>query len=445
MEEKRVSKLWKSKGIAIDKETLEAGKPTKENLADFILSLSLEDISFRFIMNTFSDFSDGKGGVSNLARPYDLLEVPTNRWSYYTDKDRTVAKSNVKPFITTLGIFVFNKILNGFNFCRLFNGYLQVTLNNKQFSNINKTLSYALLEDKITTDELKKYLDYTQWCMTFETALSPNHTEKMITCTKAINAKKNELIKKYKEELDKGSPVAAEKIENELKKFAADYLGDDPSMDTIYSNAVGDWDNNFKNMYIMKGAVQDPDPNAKQKYRVVTGNFMDGIPANEYPIAAGAGVQGAYARGKKTANGGYFEKLFIAAFQTLKLDPPGSDCGTKHHIRVRLTSDNIGDYMYCYVIKNNGELELINSETKDKYVNTTVNLRFASMCESKTGICNKCAGELFYILGEEYMGLNIAQIPDVLKLRFMKGFHNAIVQTNTMDVYKAFYPWEDEE
>ena len=95
MEEKRVSKLWKSKGIAIDKETLEAGKPTKENLADFVLSLSLEDISFRFIMNTFSDFSDGKGGVSNLARPYDLLEVPANRWSYYTDKDRTVAKANL--------------------------------------------------------------------------------------------------------------------------------------------------------------------------------------------------------------------------------------------------------------------------------------------------------------------------------------------------------------
>jgi hypothetical protein len=90
---------------------------------------------------------------------------------------------------------------------------------------------------------------------------------------------------------------------------------------------------------------------------------------------------------------------------------------------------------------SNGELELIDSITRDKYIDKDVKLRFSSMCESKTGICNKCAGELFYKLDEKYIGLALAQIPDTMKLRSMKGFHNAVVEYNTMDVYKAFYPW----
>jgi hypothetical protein len=104
----------------------------------------------------------------------------------------------------------------------------------------------------------------------------------MITCTKAIGKKKEELLKKYKKEIEAGDPVITEKIEKELLEFAKEYIGDDPSMDTILSGAGGDFNNKFKNMFVMKGAIADPDPNAKQKYRIVTGNYIDGIPAEEY-------------------------------------------------------------------------------------------------------------------------------------------------------------------
>ena len=436
----RKSKLWQLAGpISISKDDIESANITKENLVSYVFSVNKDQIIYKSIMSLFGDF-----GGKSLCKPYDLLEVPVGMFTYFTDKEKTKKKSNTNKFVTTVGVYLFNVYLRDFNLSRLFGGYINESINKKVYKKIEQTLSYGLLEDDIDTQTLKEFEDTIQWFMPFETVLAPNHTEKMITCTKAIGKKKEELIKQYKKEIEAGDPVIAEKIEKELLKFATEYIGDDPSMDTILSGGGGDFDNNFKNLFVMKGAIADPDPNAKQKYKIVTGNYLDGIPAEEYSIVAGAGVHGAYARGKKTEVGGYFEKLFVAAYQNLGLDPKGSDCGTKGYIKVSLDDNNIKDYMYCYVIGNNGNLTLITSKNKDQFVGKTVKMRFASMCQSKTGICNKCAGELFYLLDDMRVGINLAQIPDTLKLRSMKGFHNSIIQTQKMDVEKAFFPWDKE-
>lgn len=414
----RTSQLWSAKGNSVTLEEIDAAKPTKDNLVDMLFAMDKDQISYRFIMNTFGNFN---GKV--LAHPYDLLTVPAHTFKFYTDKEKTKSVSNVSAFTTTLGIYLVNIFLRDFNFSRLFNGYWNNNINKKTFGAMEQTLSFALIEDKITTKELKEWEDTLQWFMPYESILSPNHSEKMITCTKMINKKKAELLKKNKKEVEAGNPAAIEKIEQELIAYAREYMGDDPSMDTLLSGTMGDFNNNFKNMYIMKGAMRDPDPNAKQKYKVVTGSLIDGVSAEEYSIVAGGATEGAYSRGKKTENGGYFEKLFVTAFNTLILDPRGSDCGTKNHIEVALTKDNIIEYMYSYVIKPNGSLELITSENKDSYIGKKVKLRFSSMCESKTGICNKCAGELFYLMGNNNrVGLAMSSIPDKMKLLSMKSF-----------------------
>ena len=435
----RTSQLWSAKGNSVTLEEIDAAKPTKDNLVDMLFVMDKDQISYRFIMNTFGNFN---GKV--LAHPYDLLTVPAHTFKFYTDKEKTKSVSNVSAFTTTLGIYLINIFLRDFNFSRLFNGYWNTNINKKTFGAMEQTLSFALIEDKITTKELKEWEDTLQWFMPYESILSPNHSEKMITCTKMINKKKAELLKKNKKEVEAGNPAAIEKIEQELIAYAREYMGDDPSMDTLLSGTMGDFNNNFKNMYIMKGAMRDPDPNTKQKYKVVTGSLIDGISAEEYSIIAGGATEGAYSRGKKTENGGYFEKLFITAFNTLMLDPKGSDCGTKNHIEVTLTKDNILEYMYSYIIKPNGSLELLNSENKDSYIGKKVKLRFSSMCESKTGICNKCAGELFYLMGNNNrVGLAMSSIPDRMKLLSMKGFHDATVQTTTFNAMTAFYPFND--
>lgn len=431
MANSRVANTWKPKGMTVD---LKNDKMTKENFADYIITMKEPDINYNFIMKAFGSF-DGKV----LANPYDLLIVPVGKFTY-TDKEEK-QHSNSNEFTTTVGLYIFNLILSGIGFSWLFDGYINQNINKKIFKGIEKKLSYALIEDDIDVDQIKRWENTCQWMMPFEDILSPNHTEKFITCTKAINKKKQELLKKYAKEIEEGDLVVIENIEKELIAYAKEYLGDDPSLDLLDSSAGASWGNTFKNMYLMRGAVANPDINTNKKYNIITSSYIDGVSAEEYTTMAGSGTHGAYSRGKKTEIGGYWEKLFVSAYQHITLDPKGSDCHTDKFIEVELTDKNAPDYMYSYIINNNGTLTLMDSKNYKNYIGKKVKFRFSSMCKSKTGICNMCAGELLYKVVAN-VGTVMSQIPDVLKNKSMSAFHNNQTVTTKMDPMDAFFPFK---
>ena len=129
----------------------------------------------------------------------------------------------------------------------------------------------------------------------------------------------------------------------------------------------------------------------------------------------------------------------MAAFQHIVLLEPGSDCGTDRHITMRVTDKNISDIMYSYVIEGN-KLTEITSENKDRFIGKTIKLRYSSMCKAKDGICNKCAGNLFYRLGIMNVGAATPQIASKLKLLSMKLFHDDQLVYSEMDPMRAFMP-----
>ena len=69
----RVSTTWEPKGIEITKGT----EVSKDNLPDYIINMKEKDINYDFIMSIFGEFN-GK----TLCRPYDLLIVPANTFSF---------------------------------------------------------------------------------------------------------------------------------------------------------------------------------------------------------------------------------------------------------------------------------------------------------------------------------------------------------------------------
>lgn len=428
---KRVSKHW-DYNPKIKVEQFNLDEVNKSNLVNHILVLKQSDISYSLFMNLFGSF-DGK----NLCHHYDTFDVPVGAWEFKNEKGKTV--SNKQKFTTTFGIWIFNIfMIQGFGFSYLFNGYINENIGKKAFNKINQKLVYALAEDKIDTESYKKFLDYSQFLMPYEAILSPNHTEELLSCSKKIEKRKKELFKQNKEKLDAGDAACAERIEKELLAYAKEILGDDPSLDVYESGAGATFGNNFKNMYIMKGAVRNPDPNAEHEFKIASSSYIDGISADEYTILANSLSGGPYSRAKKTEIGGHWEKLFGAAFQTVVLDEPGSDCGSKDGIEVTLTDSNISIYMYNYIIKSNGELEELTSDNMDKYLNKKVKMRFSIFCKSKTGICNKCIGNFFYRRGARNVGLATIQIPSKLKLISMKSFHDSTVKTTLIDPMKAF-------
>ena len=399
---------------------------------DFLIKLSEKDITTSLIMELFGDFGDHQWFNS-----YDIITIPTGGYGGILPNGKE--KRNKAPFTTTVGRFIFNKYFFESDPELLdFVGYVNDNISKKTYGKIYDSLGYALLEDRISIESYKKFCKKTQKFMPYVSILSPNHSDNMLTITKSINKKKNELIKANKEAFDNGDVIAIDRVSKELIEYARELMKDDPAMDMFLSGAGGSFENNFKNMFIMRGSVQDPDP--RKGYNIITSNYVDGVSREEYSKLANTLAAGPYSRSKKTELGGYWEKLFLTSLQHIILLEPGSDCGTKRHITIKVNDKNINLIMYCYVINNDGSLTEITSENKNKFIGKTVKLRFSSMCESKDGICNKCAGNLFYRLGIRNIGASTPQIPSRLKVLSMKLFHDDQLNFTEMDPMEAFCP-----
>jgi hypothetical protein len=273
--------------------------------------------------------------------------------------------------------------------------------------------------------------------MPLTTPLTYASTEKIYGLSDYITPKKKELEKKYKEGIEAGDPVVAEKMEKELIAEALDYLGDDPSLDIYYSKARSSIPNNLKNMYIMKGPVANPDPTASKKYDVITSNLNDGVSKEEYAVLCRSLSTGPYSRAKKTSIGGYWEKLFVMAYQDVTIGGPNTDCGTKQTLSVHLDKSNVNAWMYSYIV-DRGQLVELTTDNKDKYINKDVHIRFSALCDSKNCICNKCAGNGFYRLGVTNVGVAMGMIASKIKNIAMKAFHDGTVSTTEIDLKKAF-------
>ena len=418
--------------MAINRRVSKVVKDSKD--IEYLVSLTEHDITMSLIMELFGDFNKYQ-----RFNPYDIVTIPTNGYGGKLPNGKE--KFNKAPFTTTVGRFIFNKY---FIECEpeLLDmlGYVNDNVGKKSYGKIFDSLGYAVMEGRIGIETYKRFCMRTQKFMPYVSILAPNHSDNMLTITKKINERKSKLIKENQEAFDRGDVIVVDQVSKELLDYARELMKDDPAMDMFLSGAGGSFENNFKNMFIMRGSVQDPDP--RKTYNIITSNYVDGVSKEEYSKLANTLAAGPYSRSKKTELGGYWEKSFLSAFQHIVLLDPDSDCGTKRHITIKVTDKNIDMIMYCYVIGSNGELTEITSQNKDKFIGKTVKLRFSSMCEAKNGICNKCAGNLFYRLGIRNIGASTPQIPSKLKVLSMKLFHDDQLNFAEMDPMKAFCPDE---
>lgn len=407
---------------------------TKKEDIEYILSIKEEDITTSFIMENFADF-----GKSPRFQPYDLIEVPVGAYGGLLPNGKE--KRNTNKFTTGVGRLIFNKFFfESVPELLEYIGYVDSDVTKKTYGGILNKLGYLMLEDKVKEETYKEFCKKSQKMMPYVSILAPNHSDNMLTISSKINKRKQQLLKQYAKELearDEESAKVFDVISNELLDYARELMKDDPAMDMFLSGAGGSFENNFKNMFIMRGAVKDPTPN--KGYNLITSNYIDGISKEEYPALANTLAAGPYARSKKTEVGGYWEKLFMAAFQHVVLLDEGTDCKTDRYIEINVTNKSIDSIMYSYAIVGKNLVE-ITSENRDDFIGKKIKLRYSSMCKAKDGICSKCAGNLFYRMGIKNVGAATPQIPSKLKLLSMKSFHDDQLNFVEMDPMKAFLP-----
>lgn len=271
---------------------------TDQKDIDFLIKLTENDITTSLIMELFGDFGDHQ-----WFNAYDTITIPAG--AYGGKLPDGTDKRNKNSFVTTVGRFIFNKY---FIECEpellLHIGYINENIGKKRYGKLFDLLGSGVLEDWISLDTYKRFCKKSQKFMPYVSILSANHSENMLTITKQINKKKEALVKANKEAIDNGDVIVVDKISKELLEYARELLKDDPAMDMFDSGAGGSFENNFKNMFIMRGSVQDPDP--RKSYNIILSNYVDGVSKDEYSKLANTLAAGPYSRSKKTELGGYW-------------------------------------------------------------------------------------------------------------------------------------------
>ena len=395
---------------------------------DYLLSLTEQDLLKQsVVLDMFGEFN-GKYKY----RVYDTVDIPPG--SYGPE-----GKKNKNTFTTTMGRYVYNKIFIEQDLFDIFK-YINSPINKKMFKKINQTLAHGVMEEKIDLEVVKRYLMKTQKMMPLVTVLMKNESEAMYMLSDKLAPKKKELLKKYEKDIKAGHDDVVPQMEKELIEYAKTLI-DDGSLDVYDNDESADYSNNFKNMFVMKGLIKKNNPGSKgSAYNTITGDYMTGIPRDEYVQFADSLAAGPYMRARKTATGGYWEKLF-RIFEHVVLDEPGTDCHTKRTIEVELTGA-MEDYVYYSYCVENGKLIELTEEEMKKRSGKKVQIRFSSLCENKNGkICNKCAGNKFYRLGVKNIGSMVPQIGSKIKNINMKAFHDSQVVFQDMDPMKAFFPF----
>ena len=90
-----------------------------------------------------------------------------------------------------------------------------------------------------------------------------------------------------------------------------------------------------------------------------------------------------------------------------------------------------------HFINNNGKWERFDPKTESKYLGKTVKMRLPTDCIGKE-LCNRCAGDRFYMLGIKNIGLTNGRVSNSLLRGRMKQAHDATVRMSVLDLDDLF-------
>lgn len=390
---------------------------------DYFINLKTEEITRNLLSALFADRynKEKKQVVKSKYNPTDKIRL--KKGECYATKDMD----------TTIGRLIFNKAVLFPSFGGIL-GYVDIVISKDSLGALEEEISGYILEDKITTEQFLTYLTRIQWLgSVINHIVTPSFTMNTFKPNKDVIAKRTQLTKKYEKDLEDGNVIRCVEIENELIDLAKDKMKGDPSMDLFDSGARGSFGNNYKNFCIMKGTTYSP---VEGKFVLMDNNLVEGIDKKYMHLQGNAIIEGNYAKGVGTADAGYLLKQLVATFQTVVLDEHGTDCGSKGTVRIKITKRNHDRLLYRYIVEGK-KLVLLTPDSIGKYMNKTVEMRGPMYCLGEK-LCNKCAGEIFYKLGIENVGLITAQISSDILNMGMKKFHDASQKTVELDLDKIF-------
>lgn len=351
---------------------------------------------------------------------------------YHVD-DMIIIGPEQSPFVkenssTTCGIYLFNKFI--LEPLKIF-GYVNKPFGSKELGALEDGISDGLMQKDLTTEQVAEFIDRLQFLLGGPLAhlINPSINPDIMTLPPQAAALKKKLLAENKAGIEVNDPQTSSKIEKEVTKVAMDWMNErnDPSLSFFKSGAIDPY-NNYRTMFVMKGAVKDNTGESPTGYKIVTSEYDNGITKEDMPKIADTVVTSSYNSGVATQDSGYMGKKYNTILQRVKLLERGSDCKTPDTFQTVITNR----HLYRYIMEN-GKPVCLTPEVIDKYKGKVCKLRSPLHCHAKDPYyCNICMGDRLYDIGVHNVGLTVSILSGATLNAALKTKHNVTVGTYTI-------------
>lgn len=391
-------------------------KILSDSLKQEFLALKPSDITLNYLITNFGYRGQLKNGK--------LVTIEPKFHSGYKVHLRAGEYINKKEIDTNCGIILFNKIFVEEDLVELIpDGFYNEVLDKKKLNKFLGIISDAVRAKKIQINPtyVKFLKNYEFWGLIAVSIFSPSYDMNIIKPNEKVMKEKEKLLRNVGEISDVNKMV---EIEDQLVSLAKNELKDDPSFPLYASGARGSFDNDYKNISMALGPVQNL---ITGEYKYVKHNYIDGMEREDLVSMGNALVAAEYPKAVGTQKSGYETKKFYGLFQDVTLDKPGTDCHTKVTLDIVLTARNARGYMYQYIMEN-GKAIRLDDDTIDQYIGKLVHLRSYMFCTNPSSCCSICAGTRYYDLEMENPGLTAGKISNGLLNKRMKIRHSSKIE-----------------
>ena len=401
-----------------------AGGVLSNELKQELLKLKSKDLTINKIAELFGNTVSMKD-KNNKKSVFDVKQPKFNPQAKFTLQAGEYI--NKETITTSVGIFLFNKLMvEGMLEDVVPGGYYNEICNKSKFGKLTDMVAEAIMSQKIQIKPtVVDWLNaYEFWGLGLVSIFATSYSMETIIPNKQLEEMKKQLLA---EAPDKNLSTLSE-IEQKLIKEADRLTDGTPGKFLFDSGARGSFSNDFKNMAISVGPVENP---IDGSYDFMTSNYMHGISKEDIPASANSIVNAEYPKAIGTATGGYMSKVLYSVFQTMSIDEDGTDCGTKKGLNIVLTKGNLRDYIDQYIMDGN-KLVLIDDNLPSQYMNHPVTLRSPLYCTADK-LCSKCAGKRFYKVGIFDIGLTVPALSGSLQNAQLKKRHSMEVKLDYID------------
>ncbi len=332
-----------------------------------------------------------------------------------------IANYNEDPIETTFGVFILNRIV----LVDPFKDAIPYVNGLWNIGKIENEIARLTINGTIKPEQVYKYTNNVHHIGCLNDFCVPALSEKCITSNAVVSAKRDELLEKYKDQLD--DPKIMIMIEDTCIALDRELMKGDICTGFLITDKA--YDVQRKRMFIMLGLMESFGDDV-QTFDFGKTNLNDGWNKDEIPLIANDIRQGSYGRAIATRDSGAEAKMLNRNFQDSKIVE--DDCGTKQGIITDITDSNKSTYLYRHIVENN-KLILLTENNIDKYVGKPVVVRCARYCKSKDGYCYTCMDYRFKTMGIELLNSNPAAISSVLTTMSLKKMHGSKIATFQID------------